>query len=75
VRTPVVPGFNDSPGDIMAIAEFIKALPGEIEFELLPYHRFGESKYRQLGKQYSLKDVEPPLQEHMASLKQALNLV
>ena len=69
VRTPVVPGFNDTPDDMRAIRGFFETLPRSVEFELLPYHRFGESKYRQLGKQYSLKDIEPPLQEHMMDLK------
>ena len=69
VRTPVVPGFNDSPEDIRAIAEFIETLPGKVEYELLPYHRFGESKYKQLDKEYPLTGLEPPLQEQIVSLR------
>jgi pyruvate formate lyase activating enzyme len=69
VRTPVVPGFNDSPEDIRAIAELIERLPGAIEFELLPYHRFGESKYQQLGKGYPLTGLEPPPHEQIIGLK------
>jgi pyruvate formate lyase activating enzyme len=70
VRTPVVPGFNDSPPDIEAIAELVEALPGTIEFELLPYHRFGESKYGQLGKEYAMTGLEQPSQDHIKHLRQ-----
>ena len=69
IRTPVVPGFNDSPQDIGAIAEYLDALPCPVEYELLPYHGFGEPKYRQLGKEYPLAGLEPPYQEKIAALK------
>ena len=59
VRTPVIPGFNDSPEDISKIADFIRPFPRVI-FELLPYHRFGEPKYRFLDKSYLLPDRVPP---------------
>ena len=62
VRTPVVPGFNDSMEESGAITELLSALPRSIERELLPYHRFGEPKYGQLGRQYPLEDLEAPPQ-------------
>ncbi|AEG16044.1 glycyl-radical enzyme activating protein [Desulfofundulus sp. TPOSR] len=69
VRTPVIPGFNDSPEDILTILDFLKGIPG-VRYELLPYHRFGESKYRYLGREYLLKGVQPPSKEQMNSLKE-----
>jgi pyruvate formate lyase activating enzyme len=73
VRTPVVPDFNDSPEDIRAIAAFLDRLNGgRVEYELLPYHRFGESKYSQLGKAYPLQGLEPPAKEHIEDLRQLL---
>lgn len=53
VRVPVVPDFNDTPEDIRAIADRAVAL-GVQELHLLPYHRFGQGKYRLLGRQYRL---------------------
>ncbi len=74
VRTPVVPGFNDAPEDIRAIADFLDRLPGlRVEYELLPYHRLGESKYSQLGKTYPLEGLEPPPKEHIDDLRQLLD--
>lgn len=73
VRTPVIPGFNDAPGQIRAIAAFLNELPGDpVAFELLPYHRFGESKYSQLGKTYPLEGLEPPLKEQIEDLREIL---
>jgi pyruvate formate lyase activating enzyme len=72
VRTPVVPGFNDSPEDIRAIVDFLDELPGSVSYELLPYHRLGEAKYRQLGKVYRLRGLEPPPAGKMAALRRIL---
>ncbi len=69
VRTPIVPGFNDSPEDVEAIAEYLRRLPGNIEHELLPYHGFGEPKYGQLGMRYPMEKLEPPSEQRMAALR------
>ncbi len=55
VRTPVIPGFNDSVEAIAAIAEFIKPFMNA-RYELLPYHRLGTQKYHFL-------DRVPPMDE------------
>ncbi len=70
VRTPIIPGFNDSPEDVGAIARLVSDLPGSRRHELLPYHGFGEPKYRRLGKDYSLRGLEAPTEEQMARLRE-----
>ena len=70
VRTPIVPGFNDAPADVEAIARLVNDLPGSRRHELLPYHGYGEPKYRRLGKEYPLRDLEPPTEERMARLRE-----
>ncbi len=55
VRTPVVPGFNDTAEQIQAIVDFLK--PYDVEYELLPYHRLGTQKYTNMGKDYPLGEV------------------
>jgi len=69
VRTPVIPGFNDTPEDIARIQEFLGETAPHAQYELLAYHRFGEPKYEQLGKRYELEGLEPPSQEFMAQLR------
>ncbi len=69
IRVPVVPNFNDTPKEIRAIAEYAKVLPGVEELHLLPYHRLGRDKYEGLGRDYDLKEIEPPTNEQMQQLK------
>jgi pyruvate formate lyase activating enzyme len=55
VRTPVIPGFNDTEEEIAAIVDFLKDMP-DIGYELLAYHRMGVPKYAYLGRQYPMGD-------------------
>lgn len=50
VRTPVIPGFNDTQEDIKKIISFLETLPQKVSYELLTYHQFGENKYSMIGK-------------------------
>lgn len=68
IRTPVVPTFNDTAEEIRAISKFAATLPGVKEHHLLPYHRLGSDKYAELGRNYSLKEIEPPAKEKMEYL-------
>ena len=75
IRTPIIPGLNDSAENIRGIAEFIRTLPQVTEYELLPYHQFGVNKYRALGRTYALAGVEPPTDEAMRNLVREANLI
>ncbi|MBR3880823.1 MAG: glycyl-radical enzyme activating protein [Mailhella sp.] len=72
VRTPVIPGFNDTPEHIAAIAAFLKGLH-ITEYELLPYHAYGSSKRHSLG--FSVPDVERPSDEAMDALRAVVRSV
>lgn len=50
VRTPVVPGFNDSPETIGRIAAFASGLASLEYFELLSYSPLGCEKAERLGR-------------------------
>ena len=56
VRTPVIPGFNDSKEAIGDMVDFIRDMPN-IDYELLAYHRMGSPKYGYLGLKYPLEDT------------------
>lgn len=56
IRTPVIPGFNDTPEAIQAIVDFIPKSKN-VTYELLPYHSFGENKYLFLGMDYPCKEL------------------
>ncbi len=67
IRTPVVPGFNDTAEEIKAISRFAREI-GASEHHLLPYHRLGSDKYAGLSRPYSLSDILPPSNERMEYL-------
>lgn len=50
VRIPVIPGFNTDADAFAGFAAFLGELA--LGAELLPYHVFGEGKYRMLGRAY-----------------------
>ncbi len=68
IRVPVIPGFNDTDAEISAISRFASTLQGVTELHLLPYHRLGQDKYTQLGRQYELDGIEPPENPKMQRL-------
>ncbi len=49
IRTPVIPGFNDSEDNIAQTAEFLKSLSNLFYYELLSYNPMGNDKRKRLG--------------------------
>lgn len=68
IRVPVIPTFNNTHGEICAIAEFAASLPNVKQLHLLPYHRLGQDKYTGLGRTYTLAHIEPMAEEYMLGL-------
>jgi len=71
VRTPIVPTVNDSNEVVIKIAEFIHYSNNLEYYELLPFHKLGQSKYQNLGLEYPAKDLERPSKEKMLELAKA----
>jgi pyruvate formate lyase activating enzyme len=60
LRCPLIPGVNDSDSHFRAIADLCERLDTIEAVELLPYHNFGEHKYRQLGMNGERTTFHPP---------------
>jgi pyruvate formate lyase activating enzyme len=58
-RMPLLPGINDDPANLEALAGFLRGL-GVNALRLVPYHRLYLEKYRALGLEPGLKNLEPP---------------
>lgn len=67
-RTPLIPGVNDDEEHVRCVLEFIRPHKNVIGYELLPYHRFGESKYGFLGRIYEMMDFSSPTTETISRL-------
>jgi pyruvate formate lyase activating enzyme len=59
VRTPVIPGFNESEAAVEAICGLVAELPGA-NYELLRYHRLGTQKYHFLGREAPMGEAQLP---------------
>jgi pyruvate formate lyase activating enzyme len=68
VRVPVIPGYNDSPENITAMASHLGGLEGVESVELLPYHNLGAPKYLALGREYPLQSLQTPEPEELKGL-------
>ena len=51
LRCPIIHGCNDTEAHYQAIAELADTLSGVAEIHLEPYHPFGLSKYRSIGRE------------------------
>jgi pyruvate formate lyase activating enzyme len=69
IRVPVIPGVNDSIENIEATARFVsEELGGATPVHLIPYHRFGVSKYDLLELDGG-NETAPPTPAHMEELR------
>jgi pyruvate formate lyase activating enzyme len=68
VRVPVIPGYNDTPENITAMADYLGGLKGVESVELLPYHNLGAPKYLALGREYPLEGLRTPEPEELQEL-------
>lgn len=65
IRMPLFRGVNVAPEDIAGVIDFLypyKACPNLKGVDLLPYHKMGVQKYRQLDMEYPIRD-DPSLSE------------
>lgn len=60
IRMPLLKGLNDSPCDIQGVIDFLVPYRDCKNFkgvDLLPYHKLGVNKYKQLGMDYPLEGM------------------
>jgi len=74
VRTPVVPGINDTEADIQAVIDFLPRRKG-LSYELMAYHRMGQPKYGYLGREFPMgaKILDETLFKRLTSMAHAWN--
>ena len=72
ISFPVIPSINDDDENVVRTAEFVSGLPNILQVNLLPYHRAGIEKYKNLGKPYKLEKIQPPSEECIRSMKERI---
>ena len=71
VRIPVIPDFNNSLNDADGFARLFNKI-GVKEIQLLPFHQFGQNKYRQLGIPYEFENYASLHTEDLQEYKDIL---
>lgn len=71
VRIPIVPKVTGTEENVKKIAEFLLSLKVQ-RVSLLPYHRAGSEKYKNLDKENRMGEINPPSQEEMEKVKKTL---
>jgi pyruvate formate lyase activating enzyme len=71
VRFVLVPGLTDDPDEVARIADFAAELGNVERVDVLPFHQMGRFKWKSLGLEYKLGEVQPPSPEAVARVCEA----
>ncbi|MFC0560118.1 pyruvate formate-lyase-activating protein [Halalkalibacter alkalisediminis] len=74
VRHVLVPGISDDTNDLHALGAFIAELDNVERVEVLPYHKLGVYKWKELGLDYALEEVVPPTEENVLEARKLLQI-
>jgi pyruvate formate lyase activating enzyme len=72
IRMPLVKDLNDNTEEMASLAPWLAGLQPGLNIHLLPYHKFGESKYESMDSQYSLAKPVPPKPDKLMRLAKIL---
>ena len=65
IRHVLVPKWTDDDYYLQKLREFIDTLDGVERVEVLPYHDMAKFKYKELGLEYELNDINPPTKDRI----------
>jgi pyruvate formate lyase activating enzyme len=68
VRIPIIPGINNSPEVLRALARIIQPLGNVKRVDLLRYHALAKDKYRRFGMAYKMQDAQTPSPEELEKI-------
>ena len=74
LRYVVVPALTDDEAGLWELGRFIKSLTNIEKVELLPFHKLGEYKWKELGLDYALDNTREASEEDIARVRGILGL-
>ncbi len=72
IRHVVVPGITENDDDIEKMAEYLSKYTVISRVEILPFHKMGEYKWKQMNLEYELGDTPPPQKASIEKIKSIL---
>jgi len=71
LRIPLIPGYNDSEENLKKISALGQEIGAE-RISILPFNKFGDGKYENLGRQIPITEVKPPSRERLHEIQQSI---
>lgn len=72
IRHVVVPGITENYDDIETMARYLSKFTVVERVEILPFHKMGEFKWKELGMEYMLYDTPTPEKDSIRKIKEIL---
>ena len=69
IRLPVSPGVNDREENFLEVKALLCDMRCCQAVEIMPYHKLGEYKYQQLGREYLCQHISEPTKEQVKNWK------
>jgi pyruvate formate lyase activating enzyme len=69
IRYVLVPGLTDNLDSVRKLSEHLDGYPNVGKIELLPFHKMGEYKWKELGLDYTLSDTKEPEKDLIREVK------
>ncbi len=69
IRHVIIPGITDDERDIEAMAEYLSGITAIKRIEVLPFHKMGEFKWKELGLHYELENTPEPAASSIESIR------
>ena len=69
IRIPLSANINDTEKNLIQTVEFLKSLGNIKDISLLPYHKIGTGKYKNLMRKACGPEIKTPLDEKINKIK------
>lgn len=70
IRYVLLPGYTMDEKNLVDLADFLMDYPNVKTIELLPFHKMGEYKWKEMNEKYTLENVESPSNEEVLAARQ-----
>lgn len=69
LRYVLVPTISDNVDDLKSWAKYVSQYKNVERVEILPFHQMGKSKWKQIGREYTLSNLATPTSEEIEKAK------
>jgi pyruvate formate lyase activating enzyme len=69
MRVVIIPGITDTEENLKGLLNLAESHGFTGPVDLMPYHRMGAAKYRNMGLTYAMESINPPTPEQLESIR------